>query len=105
MGIRDNREESFGPRRRTGLPLVIFFNRIPAGGRSRKFTMPNRLSFGPSHEEQDRKKTVRSIEGARLCQNYICRNSGRAKTTAAESLPTHEPNKDVSVQSVEKSER
>jgi hypothetical protein len=55
-----------------------------------QINMLNKFSFGPSQEDQGRKKTVHSIEGGRLTQHDDCPISRRAKTAMpVESLPTH----------------
>ncbi len=53
--------------------------------------MQNKFSFGPSQEDQGRKKTVQPTEGSRLGQNCVWRDSGSSKAIAADSLPTHYP--------------
>ncbi len=45
---------------------------VPTCRKSGKINVLNKFSFGPSQEEQGRKKTAHSIEGGRLTQEHVC---------------------------------
>jgi hypothetical protein len=62
---------------------------VSAWRKNRQFNLQNKFSFGPSQEDEGRKKTVHAIEGSRLRWNCVCRDSGCSKAIAVASLAAH----------------
>ena len=86
IGLRDNREESFGA------PVCPIHRKI------HRMNMLNKFSFAPSQEDEGQKKTVKSTEGSCLWSYHVCRvNPVSSATMSVESQPAHHPQEPQSI--------